>query len=155
MSLEENKALARRSVEEIWGKGNLAAVDEFYADDFVWHWAPPGVASNRGGYKQFVTASFAAFSDVRCPVEDIISEGDKVVVRWTWLCTHTGEYMGIAPTDKQITVELEAGQGLPATAFFNAAGERTFTKLGPYRDEAELVADIDRYALENGEATDG
>ena len=104
MSLEENKTLGRRSVEEIWGKGNLDAVDELYADDFVWHWAPPGVASNREGYKQFVTASFAAFSDVRCPVEDILAEGDKVVVRWIWRATHKGEYMGIAPTGKQITM---------------------------------------------------
>jgi len=104
MSLEENDALARRSVEEIWGKGNLDTVDELYADDFVWHWAPPGVTSNREGYKQFVTASFAAFSDVRCPVEDIIAEGDKVMVRWIWRATHKGEYMGIAPTGKQITM---------------------------------------------------
>ena len=102
MSLEENKALARRSVEEIWGKGNLDTVDVLYADDFVWHWAPPGVASNREGYKQFVTASFAAFSDVRCPVEDILAEGDKVVVRWIWRATHKGEYMGIAPAGKQV-----------------------------------------------------
>ena len=104
MSLEEDKALARRAVEEIWGKGSLDTVDELYAPDFVWHWAPPGVATNREGYKQFVTANFASFGDVRCDTEDVVAEGDKVVVRWTWRATHKGEYMGIAPTGKQITM---------------------------------------------------
>ena len=104
MSLEENKILARRWLEQVWSEGNLAELDELCAADFVWHWAPPRVASNREGYKQFVTTGFAAFSDVRCPAEDIIAEGDKVVIRWTWLCTQTGEYMGIAPTGKQITM---------------------------------------------------
>lgn len=37
MSIEENKALARRSVEDVWGKGSLGAIDELYATDFVWH----------------------------------------------------------------------------------------------------------------------
>lgn len=104
MSLEKNKALARRWLEQVWSKGNLAELDELYAANFVWHWAPPGVASNREGYRQFVTANFAAFSDVRCPAEEIVAEGDKVVVRWTWRATHKGEYMGIAPTGKQITM---------------------------------------------------
>jgi len=62
-------------------------------------------------------------------------------------------YPSFSDPDKEITEQLEAGQGLPATAFFNAAGERTFTKLGPYRDEAELIADVDRYALETDEAS--
>lgn len=104
MSIEENKALARRSVDEIWGKGSLAAVDELYAADFVWHWALPGMAPNREGYKQCVSMNFAAFAGVYCTVEDIVVEGDKVVARWTWGGTHKGEYMGIAPTGKQVTL---------------------------------------------------
>jgi cytochrome c biogenesis protein CcmG/thiol:disulfide interchange protein DsbE len=59
-------------------------------------------------------------------------------------------YPSFYDPDEKITQSLEAGRGLPATAFFNAAGERTYTKLGPYVDEAELEADIDRYALETG-----
>jgi cytochrome c biogenesis protein CcmG/thiol:disulfide interchange protein DsbE len=59
-------------------------------------------------------------------------------------------YPSFSDPDKEITDSLKAGQGLPATAFFNAAGERTYTKVGPYSDEAELEADINRYALETG-----
>ena len=95
MSLEENKALARRAVEEIWGKGNADVVDELYAADFVWHWAPSGVAPTREGYRQFVAMQFRAFGDVRCITDDVIAEADKVVVRWTWRATHQSEYMGI------------------------------------------------------------
>jgi cytochrome c biogenesis protein CcmG/thiol:disulfide interchange protein DsbE len=84
-----------------------------------------------------------------------VNSQDSESAAATFLESSPLPYPSFSDPDKQITVELEAGQGLPATAFFNAAGERTFTKLGPYRDEAELVADIDRYALENGEATDG
>ena len=104
MSIEKNKAIARRYVEDVWGKGSLGAIDELYATDFVWHWAPPGMAPDRAGYRQFVTMSFAAFADVQSTLEDMVAEGDKVVGRWTWRCTHKGEYMGIAPTGKQVTL---------------------------------------------------
>jgi peroxiredoxin len=56
-------------------------------------------------------------------------------------------YPSFSDPDKEITESLEAGQGLPATAFFNADGELTYTKLGPYEDEASLLADVDRYAI--------
>ncbi|MEX1220446.1 MAG: TlpA disulfide reductase family protein [Solirubrobacterales bacterium] len=59
-------------------------------------------------------------------------------------------YPSFYDPDERITQSLKAGRGLPATAFYNAAGERTYTKLGPYNDEAELEADIDRYAFETG-----
>jgi len=104
MSIEENKAISRRYVEDVWGKGSLGAIDELYATDFVWHWALPGMAPDREGYRQFVTMTFAAFADVHSTLEDMVAEGDKAVSRWTWRCTHKGEYMGIAPTGKQVTL---------------------------------------------------
>jgi thiol-disulfide isomerase/thioredoxin len=59
-------------------------------------------------------------------------------------------YPSFSDPEKEITDQLDAGRGLPATAFFNAAGEQTFTKFGNYEDQAELEADVDRYALEAG-----
>ncbi len=104
MSVEENKAIARRSMEDVWGKGDLAAIDELYATDFVWHWAPSAGAPDREGYKQNVTTTFAPFADIHSITEDMVAERDKVVARWTWRGTHKGEFMGIAPTGKQVTV---------------------------------------------------
>jgi thiol-disulfide isomerase/thioredoxin len=79
-----------------------------------------------------------------------VNSQDSESAAATFLESSPLPYPSFYDPDKQITQALEAGQGLPATAFFNAAGERTYTKLGPYDDEAELEADIDRYALETG-----
>jgi steroid delta-isomerase-like uncharacterized protein len=104
MSTEENKAIARRWNEELWSKGNLAAVDELFASDFVWHYAPPGVASDREGYQQYYSEDLSAFADMNCTIEVIVAEEDKVAVRWNWRGIHKGDYMGIAPTGKQVTL---------------------------------------------------
>ena len=104
MSTEENKAIARRWGAEVWGKGSLAAVDELYAADFARHSALPGMTPDREGYKQGVSMNFAVFGDVQSTLEDIVAEGDKVAVRWTWRGTHKGELMGIAPTGKQVMI---------------------------------------------------
>jgi steroid delta-isomerase-like uncharacterized protein len=106
MSIEENKALMRRFYEEI-GKGNLAVVDELIAADLVEH-SPfvPGQAPGRQGTLELFTMIRTVFPDLRITVEDIVAEGDKVVSRGTFSGTHKGEFMGIAPTGKQITVGL-------------------------------------------------
>lgn len=104
MSTEQNKAIARRWSEEIWGKGNLAAIDELFATNFVFNYPTTGAAPDREGYKQTVTEPFAAFADVHSVAEDLVAEGDKVAIRWSWGGTHTGEFMGVAPTGKQVTI---------------------------------------------------
>ncbi len=103
MSIEENKAIARRWNDEIWNKGNLAAIDGLMASNFAWRSAPPGMASDLASFKQYV-ASLSSFSEVKCVAEDMVAEGDKVAVRWTWSGKHTGEYMGMAPTGKKVTI---------------------------------------------------
>ena len=108
MSLEENKTLARRWSEEIWGKGDQATMDEILAADFTFNYPsgilPPGVSLDREGYNQIVSMGITPFADVSCQAEDMVAEGDKVAVRWTWKGRHTGESMGVAPTGKQVTV---------------------------------------------------
>jgi steroid delta-isomerase-like uncharacterized protein len=100
MSLEENKAIARRWNEEIWNKGNMAAVDELMAPNFTWHTPFPGMGSDLNGFKQGA-ATLSAFTDIKCTAEDMVAEGDKVAVRWNWSGKHTGDYMGMPPTGKQ------------------------------------------------------
>jgi steroid delta-isomerase-like uncharacterized protein len=101
---EQNKELARRFLEEAWGKSNQDVVDELLAENFVLHNPPQDVAPDKEGYKQWVSMSTAAFTTVESRVEDIIAEGDIVVTRWTYLSTHEAEFMGIPPTGKQITM---------------------------------------------------
>ena len=104
MSAEENKAIYRRYVEEVSNEGNLDLVDEIFAR-YVSH-QPDGHTEERGpeDVKRFIGEFHQAFPDFHCTIEDQIAEGDKVATRWTIRGTHQGEFRGIAPTGKQITV---------------------------------------------------
>ena len=102
MSVEENKAIELRFLEEVVNKGNLAVMDEIIAANFVDHTALPGVAPDREGYKQFFAMTRSAFPDFHSTLEDMIAEGDKVVQRFTARGTNKGEWMGNAPTGKRI-----------------------------------------------------
>ncbi len=101
---EENKAIARRLIEEVWNKGNFEVADEIFAPDFVANSLPPGIPPDSEGFKQFVAMYRAAFPDVNLHIEDQIAEGDMVVTRFTARGTHQGDLMGIPPTNKQVTV---------------------------------------------------
>jgi predicted ester cyclase len=98
---EANKALARRVIEELFTKHNVALIDEFFPDCV---YRAPAVGELRGeAYKQFLTAVLAAFPDGRWTVEDQVAEGDKVVTRWSFTGIHRGNLTGIAPTGKPVT----------------------------------------------------
>ena len=98
MSVEENKAIVRRLVEEGWTKEGLDILDEIVDADIV-------VPGQRGldAYKQLISEWHTGFPDARWVVEDIIAEGDKVVACWKGSLTHTGEFLGIPPTNKQVS----------------------------------------------------
>lgn len=102
---EENKALARRVIEEIWTKRNLAAADELYASNHVTH-DPANPTAGRGpeAVKRDASMYLAAFPDLQLTIEELLSEGDRVVTRWTARGTHKGDLMGIAPTGRQVTI---------------------------------------------------
>lgn len=102
---EENKALMRRFFEEVFSRRNLAAADEFIDSNYVDHNPMPGQAPGLDGFKQMMSMFFNAFPDMQVTAEDMIAEGDKVVTRMTARGTHSGEFMGVAPTGKQITIK--------------------------------------------------
>jgi steroid delta-isomerase-like uncharacterized protein len=104
VSVEEPKALASRWTEEIWNRGNMAAVDELCAPSFVFNYPAPGVTSDREGYKKTVTMFRDAFHDMQLTNEIVIAEGDMVALRWKGRSVHRGDFMGIAPTGKQVTM---------------------------------------------------
>jgi steroid delta-isomerase-like uncharacterized protein len=102
---EQNKMLIRRAIEEVWNQGNFAVVDELVADDYLGHSSIPAEETHgREGYKQFYTALRQAFPDLWFTIEDQISEGDRVVSRWTAHGTHKGELQGLPPTGKQAAI---------------------------------------------------
>jgi predicted ester cyclase len=97
MSLEENKAIVRRFVES-YNTGNLDLLDDIVAPDYVDH----AHQLNLESLKQIINMALNAFHDYHETIEDIIAEGDQVWVRIKATGTHTGEFMGIAPTGKKI-----------------------------------------------------
>jgi steroid delta-isomerase-like uncharacterized protein len=100
---EENKALARREVEEIFTQGKLDVADEIYASDFVdYDLVLPQTMNGPEEMKEYVDMYRSAFPDLRVTLEDQVAEGDKVVNRWTAQGTHQGEYRGVAPTGKEV-----------------------------------------------------
>jgi len=100
-SVERNKALVRRLVDA-WNTRNLAALDELIAPDCIDHYATAGETRGRDWYKQDLVDFIKGFPDSQWAVEDIIGEGDKVVVRLTLCGTHRGKFSGIKPTGKRI-----------------------------------------------------
>ena len=105
MSTQENKAIVRRLLEDIWSNGNLNVVDEIFTTNFVRHGpALEGEVSGREAVKKLVTMFRNGFPDLRTSTADQVAEGNLVVTRWTARGTHRGELMGIAPSGKQITI---------------------------------------------------
>ena len=104
---EENKAIVRREVEELFNHtGTLDAAEEVYAPDFVSH--DPTMPEDLRGIeeaRQFAAGFRSAFPDLTCTIEDQVAEGDKVVTRWTIRGTQQGEFRGIAPSGEQITLK--------------------------------------------------
>ncbi|MDA0745261.1 MAG: ester cyclase [bacterium] len=106
MPIEENKAQARRDFEEVWSEGRIDLIDEYVAPDFIHHdpATPGGASTGIEGYKQLVTMYRTVFPDLRFTVEEIVGEGDLIVVRWTARGTHKAELMGIPATNKAISI---------------------------------------------------
>jgi steroid delta-isomerase-like uncharacterized protein len=99
---EQNKTLARRWFEDLFSRGDLDAADEILSAEFVDHLTHE---DERGleELKHYVTMYRTAFPDIQDTVEEIVAEGDKVVIRWTSRGTNEGEFMGVAPTGRHVT----------------------------------------------------
>jgi predicted ester cyclase len=104
VSVKENKALVRRFFEA-QAKGDLAALKEMMAPDFVDHNLLPGQAPGREGYLQSVAEDSATFSDVHNVFEEQLVDGDKVISRISTRSLHDrGEYFGLMPAGKELEV---------------------------------------------------
>ena len=105
MSAEQNKALARRLVEEVFNQGNMSVIDELLSPDFVDHeQLPPEMPPGREATKLMFTMLRSAFPDFKATIEHLIAEGDKAVLSMTWTGTQQGEFMGVPSTGKSMSI---------------------------------------------------
>jgi steroid delta-isomerase-like uncharacterized protein len=103
-STEQNKVVARRFGQEVWGRGDMRAADEVLAEHFIEHNPVPGQAPGREGHKQVLNAWRAAFPDLTITADEALADGDRVVLRWTAHATHQGELMGMPATGRRVTL---------------------------------------------------
>jgi steroid delta-isomerase-like uncharacterized protein len=98
MSTEENKAVTRREIEELFNQGgNLDVADEIYAPDYVGHEPTFGDVRGVEAAKQFAADMRQAFPDLESTIEDQVAEEDKVVTRFRTRGTHQGETEDFGP----------------------------------------------------------
>jgi steroid delta-isomerase-like uncharacterized protein len=103
MQTETNTTVASRWYEEVFNAGNLALIDELFAPNFVDH-DPSNPLPGLEGVRQLVSMYRGAFPDLHLTIDDEITEGDKVVTRFTGRGTHMGPLMGIPSSGKRVTI---------------------------------------------------
>lgn len=92
MSINENKTIVRRFWEEAWNAHNPDCFDELMDERYA------------ALEHDWSTEVWTAYPDSHFDLEEMIAEGDKVMTRVVWTGTHRGEFWGVAPTDRTITV---------------------------------------------------
>lgn len=103
MGIEDNKALVRRFVAEVFEQGDVSAVDQLVAADFVPHtW--PSTGDGRGDLRRAMERVSKGLTGAAFTIDDLIAEGDRVVARLTASATQTGEFMGMPPSGKRYTI---------------------------------------------------
>lgn len=106
MSIERNKAIVRRVFDEVWNTGRLDAIEELYAADYIADYRPYGpLRHGLDAIKGMVERAHIAFPDYHEELEEMIAEGDKVVVRLTITGTQLGQWGPLPPTGKPVRFE--------------------------------------------------
>lgn len=140
MVLDTRKAVARRFFEDAFGGGQLDLLDQILSPGYVDHDAPPGLPPGPAGIRIIMSTFRSAFPDLRFDIEDQVSEGDRVVTRYTFRGTHLGEMMGIPATGKTVEMpgisiyRLEDGRMAEAWVQYDMLG--MLRQLGVIPDQA-------------------
>lgn len=101
---QEAVALAHRYFEELVNQRGIHLVEELFAPDFVNHAAPPGQQTGTDAMVAFLASLQRGFPDFRGEVDEIVPAGDRAAVRFTFRGTHTGEFAGLPPTGRRVTM---------------------------------------------------
>jgi steroid delta-isomerase-like uncharacterized protein len=101
---EANKALMRQVLEDELSRGDTSVAARIFHPDFFDHTNPPGMQHGLAGHNAIVALFRTAFPDQWWQIEDLIAEGDRVVARTTFTGTHQGDFFGIAPTGRSVSI---------------------------------------------------
>jgi steroid delta-isomerase-like uncharacterized protein len=106
VSVDENVALMRRWFKEVWNEGRVQTIHDLLDENFI------GIGQDQPGVVIHGPADFVAlfnrlrgaFPDIKITVEDAFGVDDRVTVRWSGVMTHTGDQLGIPPTNKKVRI---------------------------------------------------
>ena len=125
-TIEQNKTIVRDFIDALFTKGDLGAVDEYLAEDFVDNTPPFGSSADREGMRSAGAMFRAAFPDWHSDVHLLVGEGDIVAELFTASGTHKGEVMGVAPSGHTVT--------LPGINIFRIADGKIVERWGRLDD---------------------
>jgi predicted ester cyclase len=108
MTIEENKALVRRLLAEVRPGWTPAVVERFFAPEYRRHLTPTGPHLTAQEQLERASRLRLAFPDADLTLDDLLAEGDRVAYRLTLRGTHRGEFLGVPPTGRRVTVALFA-----------------------------------------------
>jgi predicted ester cyclase len=98
----------KTAVQQLFEKGfnqkEMSAFDAYFSPALIDHALPPGLPTGFEGRKIFVSAFLSAFPDIQVYAEDTVTEGNKLVTRWSARGTHKGDLMGIPATGKEVSI---------------------------------------------------
>jgi len=106
MSVDENVLLLRRWFREVWNEGRVQTIYDLLEENFI------GIGQDQPGVVDHDSADFVAlfnrlrgaFPDMKFTIEDAFGVDDKVTARWSAVMTHTGDQLGIPPTNKAVRI---------------------------------------------------
>jgi steroid delta-isomerase-like uncharacterized protein len=103
-TISQNKNIVTSFIDALFTKGDLGAVDEYLAEDYVDHDPPMGFPASREGWRAAAAAFRAAFPDWHSDLGFYVEEGDLVVETFTASGTQQGEIFGVPPSGRTISL---------------------------------------------------
>jgi predicted ester cyclase len=149
VTTRSNLSVIELFVEELWNNRNLSVADEIFAPHCITHQLRSGepvasAARDPETVKQHVREWVSAFPDLQFTLEQSVAAGDCVASQMTMRGSHTGEWMGVSPTGKQIAIammtihRLEAGKIIEDWVLVDSLG--FFQQLGLVASREEIFA---------------
>ncbi len=146
--MHDPKQLISRFVEELWNERRLDVADAIFANDCVTHQLRSGLPADavpRGpeAIKEHVASWIASFPDLRFSIEQILSEGDRVVMQLLVEGTHQGPWLGIPASGKKLQIRMftvhRVVQGKIVEDWVLVDSLGVFQQLGVVANTADLV----------------
>jgi predicted ester cyclase len=101
----EIKALARECIEELFDRGRTSYLQDVSELSYVGHDPVHAKSVSLDDAREIAESFRAGFPDLRCAVNDVVTEGDRVVCRWRMTGTHRGPFLGFTPTGRSVAFD--------------------------------------------------